>query len=152
MDPNTFPTKGNLILAKNSLALSKQGFDLMDKKRNILIKELMELVDQAKDIHISGDRQRCTSIIQHGYFHKNKDSPHSLTHCLWRAIRLVPKPWYDKNIRAVFHQIHNRENSMCLPVFHFLYDVSVNTSCIIWRDYSSRNSSSSSSSSSYSSS
>lgn len=50
MDPNTFPTKGNLILAKNSLALSRQGFDLMDKKRNILIKELMELVDQAKDI------------------------------------------------------------------------------------------------------
>ena len=50
MDPNTFPTKGNLILATNSLALSKQGFDLMDKKRNILIKELMELVDQAKDI------------------------------------------------------------------------------------------------------
>ena len=50
MDPNTFPTKGNLILAKNSLALSKQGFDLMDKQRNILIKELMELVDQAKDI------------------------------------------------------------------------------------------------------
>ena len=50
MDPNTFPAKGNLILATNSLALSKQGFDLMDKKRNILIKELMELVDQAKDI------------------------------------------------------------------------------------------------------
>ena len=38
MDPNTFPTKGNLILAKNSLALSRQGFDLMDKKRNILIR------------------------------------------------------------------------------------------------------------------
>ena len=46
MDPNTFPTKGNLILAKNSLALSRQGFDLMDKKRNILIRELMELIDQ----------------------------------------------------------------------------------------------------------
>ena len=50
MDPNTFPTKGNLILAKNSLALANQGFDLMDKKRNILIRELMELIDQAKDI------------------------------------------------------------------------------------------------------
>ena len=36
MDPNTFPTKGNLILAKNSLALSRQGYELMDKKRNIL--------------------------------------------------------------------------------------------------------------------
>ena len=50
MDPNTFPTKGNLILAKNALALSRQGFDLMDKKRNILIRELMDLIDQAKDI------------------------------------------------------------------------------------------------------
>ena len=50
MDPNTFPTKGNLILAKNSLALSRQGFELMDKKRNILIRELMGLIDQAKEI------------------------------------------------------------------------------------------------------
>ena len=38
MNPNTFPTKGNLILAKNSLALVKQGYGLMDKKRNILIR------------------------------------------------------------------------------------------------------------------
>lgn len=50
MNPNTFPTKGNLILAKNSLALAKQGYDLMDKKRNILIRELMDLIEQAKDI------------------------------------------------------------------------------------------------------
>ena len=50
MDPNTFPTKGNLILAKNALALSRQGFDLMDKKRNILIRELMELITEASDI------------------------------------------------------------------------------------------------------
>ena len=53
MDPNTFPTKGNLILAKNSLALSRQGYELMDKKRNILIREMMNLVDQAKDIQNS---------------------------------------------------------------------------------------------------
>lgn len=50
MNPNTFPTKGNLILAKNSLSLAKQGYDLMDKKRNILIRELMELIDTAKNI------------------------------------------------------------------------------------------------------
>ena len=55
MDPNTFPTKGNLILAKNALALSKQGFDLMDKKRNILIRELMDLIDEAKDIQKAHD-------------------------------------------------------------------------------------------------
>ena len=41
MDPREFPTKGNLMLAKNSLMLARQGYDLMDKKRNILLKELM---------------------------------------------------------------------------------------------------------------
>ena len=50
MNPKEFPTKGNLILAKNSLALSRQGFELMDKKRNILIRELMELIEEASDI------------------------------------------------------------------------------------------------------
>ena len=55
MDPNTFPTKGNLILAKNSLALAKLGYGLMDKKRNILIRELMGLIDEAKDIQAEID-------------------------------------------------------------------------------------------------
>lgn len=50
MDPRQFPTKGNLMLAKNSLTLAHQGYDLMDKKRNILLKELMALIDEAKDI------------------------------------------------------------------------------------------------------
>ena len=50
MDPNTFPTKGNLILAKSSLTLARQGYELMDKKRNILIKELMGLIEEAKGI------------------------------------------------------------------------------------------------------
>lgn len=50
MDPRTFPTKGNLMLAKNSLTLAKQGYDLMDKKRNILIRELMDLIEEARDI------------------------------------------------------------------------------------------------------
>lgn len=56
MNPNTFPTKGNLILAKNSLALAKQGYELMDKKRNILIRELMELISKAEDIQGKIDR------------------------------------------------------------------------------------------------
>lgn len=50
MNPNTFPTKGNLILAKNSLALATQGYGLKVKKRNILLRELMGLIDQAKAI------------------------------------------------------------------------------------------------------
>ena len=50
MDPNTFPTKGNLIAAKNSLNLANMGYGLMDKKRNILIRELMGMIDEAKGI------------------------------------------------------------------------------------------------------
>ena len=45
-----FPTKGNLIIAKNTLALSKQGYELLDKKRNILVREMMMMVDEAKGI------------------------------------------------------------------------------------------------------
>ncbi len=56
MDPNTFPTKGNLIQAKNSLALARQGFELMDKKRNILIRELMDLIEEAKEIQTQIDQ------------------------------------------------------------------------------------------------
>ncbi|WP_069997122.1 V-type ATP synthase subunit D [Cellulosilyticum sp. I15G10I2] len=44
------PTKSNLIKAKASLALANKGFELLDKKRNVLIKEMMSLVDQAKAI------------------------------------------------------------------------------------------------------
>ena len=44
------PTKSNLIKAKASLELSNKGFELLDKKRNVLIKEMMGLVDRAKEI------------------------------------------------------------------------------------------------------
>ena len=50
MDPREFPTKGNLMLAKNSLMLARQGYDLMDKKRNILLKELMGRCNLYKSI------------------------------------------------------------------------------------------------------
>ncbi len=56
MDLRAVPTKGNLIAAKNSLALSKQGFELMDKKRNILIREIMDLNEKAKNIQDEIDR------------------------------------------------------------------------------------------------
>lgn len=50
MSFSVFPTKGNLINIKRSLMLAKLGFDLMDKKRNILVREMMSLIDTAKSI------------------------------------------------------------------------------------------------------
>lgn len=48
--PNVIPTKGNLMTIKRSLALAGLGFELMDRKRNILIREMMNLIDTATDI------------------------------------------------------------------------------------------------------
>ena len=50
MDPNEVPTKGNLMRARNSLKLARQGYDLMDKKRNILIRELTAYTEEAREI------------------------------------------------------------------------------------------------------
>ena len=44
------PTKSNLLAQKRSRALAENGFELMDKKRNIVIRELMALMDQAADL------------------------------------------------------------------------------------------------------
>ena len=44
------PTKGNLILSKKSLDLATLGFDLLDRKRNILIREMMALIGRAEEI------------------------------------------------------------------------------------------------------
>ncbi len=49
------PTKGNLMTVKNTLKLSKQGYEMLDKKRNILIREMMQLIDNAKDVQIKID-------------------------------------------------------------------------------------------------
>ena len=48
--PQTAPTKGNLTAAKRSRALASTGYELMDRKRNILIRELMALIDDAREL------------------------------------------------------------------------------------------------------
>ena len=47
---NLLPTKGNLIAAKRSRTLARTGYELMDRKRNILIRELMGMMDTAKEL------------------------------------------------------------------------------------------------------
>ena len=50
MSQQVFPTKGNLIEIKKSLALARLGFDLLDRKRNILIREMMLMIGQANEV------------------------------------------------------------------------------------------------------
>ena len=56
MAQQAIPTKGNLIAIKKSLALAKVGYELLDKKRNILIREMMALIDRASEIQGTIDK------------------------------------------------------------------------------------------------
>ncbi len=49
------PTKGNLMTFKKSLMLAKTGYELLDKKRNILVREMMTLIDKAAEIQTKID-------------------------------------------------------------------------------------------------
>ncbi|MEE1061776.1 MAG: V-type ATP synthase subunit D [Ruminococcus sp.] len=50
------PTKGNLMNTKKSLSLAKNGYELLDKKRNILIREMMTLIEHANAIQEKIDK------------------------------------------------------------------------------------------------
>lgn len=45
-----FPTKANLMATQKSLELARLGYELMDRKRNILVREMMQLADEAKNV------------------------------------------------------------------------------------------------------
>lgn len=53
MAEQLFPTKGNLIKVRRSLHQAQMGYELMDRKRNILMRELVALTDRA---HALGER------------------------------------------------------------------------------------------------
>lgn len=44
---NIIPSKGNLQNLKNERKLAKQGYNLLDQKRSILIMELIKMIDEA---------------------------------------------------------------------------------------------------------
>lgn len=56
------PTKGNLMNTKKSLALARIGYELLDRKRNILIREMMTLIDHANAI-----QQKIDSAYEEAY-------------------------------------------------------------------------------------
>ncbi|MDA3812178.1 MAG: V-type ATP synthase subunit D [Spirochaetaceae bacterium] len=49
MRKNVAPTKTNLLSLKSELKFARLGYELLDQKRNILVIELLNLVDQAVD-------------------------------------------------------------------------------------------------------
>lgn len=48
MNINIAPTKSNLLTTKEQLAVSTNGYELLEEKREILVRELMSLVEQVR--------------------------------------------------------------------------------------------------------
>ena len=51
MAEQIFPTKGNLIACKKNLALAKLGFDRLDRKRNVLMREMIDVYKRQDGYH-----------------------------------------------------------------------------------------------------
>ena len=45
-----FATKSSLIKAQGFLKLCEEGYELLDKKRNVLILSMMSYIDRADDV------------------------------------------------------------------------------------------------------
>lgn len=65
-EQQVFPTKGNLINSKKALQLAALGYELLDRKRNILIREIMALVEKAGQLResIEGTYKEAYSALQ----------------------------------------------------------------------------------------
>lgn len=50
MQENIAPTKANLMASKAALDFSQKGYELLDKKRNVLIREMMGFMDRAEKL------------------------------------------------------------------------------------------------------
>jgi len=55
MDTSYLPTHANLMKAKSTLKLSTKGHEILEKKKNILIKEMFKYVEQAEGIKKKAD-------------------------------------------------------------------------------------------------
>ncbi|GHV18906.1 hypothetical protein FACS189493_8520 [Spirochaetia bacterium] len=55
------PTKSNLIRVKEQLATAEEGYDLLEQKREILVMELMQKVEQVKLLERDLDSRAATA-------------------------------------------------------------------------------------------
>ncbi|GHV89092.1 V-type ATP synthase subunit D [Spirochaetia bacterium] len=55
------PTKSNLIRVKEQLATAEEGYDLLEQKREILVMELMQKVEQVKILEHNLDARAATA-------------------------------------------------------------------------------------------
>ncbi|MBC3805199.1 V-type ATP synthase subunit D [Acetobacterium fimetarium] len=110
------PTKANLIKNKGRLDFSQKGYELLDKKRTILIQEIMQLVKEAEQIEkkigllfaeaYEALQQACISM--------------GLNHLEEFALSVTPETPFDVRARGVMgvdipEVIYTKESEQLLP-------------------------------------
>ena len=79
-----FPTKGNLIKSKRQLKQANMGYELMDRKRNILVREMVSLTEEAKKL-----RSTIGTTYSEAYKRYGRGTSQSLSrYCRLRQARL----------------------------------------------------------------
>ncbi|MHC1693947.1 MAG: V-type ATP synthase subunit D [Eubacteriales bacterium] len=63
MSVNVFPTKSNLMAAKRSLELAVIGYELLDRKRNIMLREMMSRMDEIEEVQSKIDDTFSTAYL-----------------------------------------------------------------------------------------
>jgi len=93
----TTPTKANLIKTKARLNFSEKGYDLLDKKRTILIQEIMQLVKEAEIIESEIGR-----LFQEAYEALKQTSiSMGLNHLEEFALSVTPEMPFDIRAKSV---------------------------------------------------
>ncbi|HEY5557414.1 V-type ATP synthase subunit D [Acetobacterium sp.] len=93
----TTPTKANLIKTKGRLNFSEKGYDLLDKKRTILIQEILQLVKEAEIIE-----KEIRSLFQEAYEALQETSiSMGLNHLEEFAVSVTPEIPFDIRARSV---------------------------------------------------
>ncbi len=93
MAQQIFPTKGNLIAIKKQYKLAKLGYELLDRKRNIMLREMLQMADNASRL-----QKKSEEAFKEAYLalqHANVTSGQSV---LWDVASLISEA-DDINIR-----------------------------------------------------
>ncbi len=101
---NVAPTKTNLFKLRDELKFARQGYELLDQKRKILVFELLNLVDQCADFQSRIEEQlsRAFEALEQAVLQMGKLRVHHLAEAI--------------NIRSTITISHRRVMGVMLPV------------------------------------
>jgi len=104
MKINIAATKTNLLKAKKSLSLTREGFELLDEKRRILMAELTSIIDKVDTV-----QEQVDSALREGYVLVDKA-------VVSMGRRRVEEISYAVNIKSEIDISHRRVMGVTLPV------------------------------------